>query len=281
MPKTWFAPAKINLFLHINSIRDDGYHNLQTIFQLIDYFDELKFSVTRNGKVKRVSGNEEVDESKDLIIIAAKTLQKKASISLGVNISVVKKIPSGGGLGGGSSDAACTLIALNKLWNIKLSNTELMKIGLEIGADVPVFIQGRSSWAEGIGELLTPIKLPNNYFLVVSINKHISTKEIFSHKALTMTPQIGKMSDFSLLFEPHNDCLQAAIELENEILEVINYLESLDGYIYEPRMTGTGSCVFLEFEEKKDAMVAYNNLPKKWSGFIAQAINSSPIYGPS
>ncbi len=281
MSKTWFAPAKINLFLHINSKRDDGYHNLQTIFQLIDYCDELKFSTTKSAEIIRVSGNECVHENKDLIILAAQALQRETGIGLGAKISVIKKIPSGGGLGGGSSDAACTLIALNELWKTQLSDTELMKIGLKLGADVPLFIKGQSAWAEGIGEILTPMKLPNHYFLVVSINKHISTKEIFSHKALTMTQQIGKMSDFSMLTEPHNDCLQAAIELESEILEVINYLKSLDGYIYEPRMTGTGSCVFLEFKEKKDVMVAYNNLPKKWLGFQAQAINSSPILSPS
>jgi 4-diphosphocytidyl-2-C-methyl-D-erythritol kinase len=281
MPKTWFAPAKINLFLHINSKRADGYHNIQTIFQLLDYCDELTFSITENKKINRVSGNTDIEENKDLIIMAAKLLQQETNVKLGADISVIKKIPSGGGLGGGSSDAACTLVALNQLWKTELTESHLMDLGLKLGADVPVFINGHSSWAEGVGEILNPMELPQHYFLVVSIKKHISTKEIFLHKALTMTPQIGKMSDFSDLIEPHNDCLQSAIELEGEITEVISHLKTYNNALYEPRMTGTGSCVFLEFNQEKDAVVAQKNLPKKWLGFTAKAINTSPVHSPA
>ena len=278
MFKTWLAPAKINLFLHINSKREDGYHNLQTIFQLLDYYDELSFSPREDGIIQRVSGNDGVPESQDLIIRAAKALQQETGTDLGVDISVVKNIPAGGGLGGGSSNAATTLIALNELWDTQYSEKQLIKIGLALGADVPIFIAGRSAWAQGVGEVLTPMTLPKHYFLVVSINKHISTGQIFSHKALTMTPQIGKMSDFSELINPHNDCLEAAIELEGEILDVLNHLSSSENHLYQPRMTGTGSCVFVEFEHEKDALVALNNLPKKWSGFKAQALNTSPVH---
>ena len=278
MFKTWLAPAKINLFLHINSKREDGYHNLQTIFQLLDYYDELSFSPREDGIIQRVSGNDVVPESQDLIIRAAKALQQETGTDLGVDISVVKNIPAGGGLGGGSSNAATTLIALNELWDTQYSEKQLIKIGLALGADVPIFIAGRSAWAQGVGEVLTPMTLPKHYFLVVSINKHISTGQIFSHKALTMTPQIGKMSDFSELINPHNDCLEAAIELEGEILDVLNHLSSSENHLYQPRMTGTGSCVFVEFEHEKDALVALNNLPKKWSGFKAQALNTSPVH---
>ena len=278
MFKTWLAPAKINLFLHINSKREDGYHNLQTIFQLLDYYDELSFSPREDGIIQRVSGNDVVPESQDLIIRAAKALQQETGTDLGVDISVVKNIPAGGGLGGGSSNAATTLIALNELWDTQYSEKQLIKIGLVLGADVPIFIAGRSAWAQGVGEVLTPMTLPKHYFLVVSINKHISTGQIFSHKALTMTPQIGKMSDFSELINPHNDCLEAAIELEGEILDVLNHLSSSENHLYQPRMTGTGSCVFVEFEHEKDALVALNNLPKKWSGFKAQALNTSPVH---
>jgi 4-diphosphocytidyl-2-C-methyl-D-erythritol kinase len=281
MPKTWFAPAKINLFLHINSKRADGYHNIQTIFQLLDYCDELTFSITENKKINRVSGNTDIEENKDLIIMAAKLLQQETNVKLGADISVIKKIPYGGGLGGGSSDAACTLVALNQLWKTELTESHLMDLGLKLGADVPVFINGHSSWAEGVGEILNPMELPQHYFLVVSIKKHISTKEIFLHKALTMTPQIGKMSDFSDLIEPHNDCLQSAIELEGEITEVISHLKTYNNALYEPRMTGTGSCVFLEFNQEKDAVVAQKNLPKKWLGFTAKAINTSPVHSPA
>ena len=276
MSSIWNSPAKINLFLHINSKREDGYHNLQSILQLLDYCDELSFNIRQDGVIARTSGNENVPEDQDLIIKAAKALQTATGTNLGADISVIKNIPAGGGLGGGSSNAATTLIALNQLWSIGYSNQQLSTIGLALGADVPIFIAGHSAWAEGVGEILTPMTLPKHYFLVASINKHISTKEIFSHKALTMTSQIGKMSDFSELINPHNDCLEAAIDLEGEVLEALVHLKSAKNYLYQPRMTGTGSCVFVEFKHEKDALVALDNLPKQWSGFVAQALNTSP-----
>jgi len=278
MSRIWHSPAKINLFLHINSKRKDGYHNLQSIFQLLDYYDELSFNLRQDGVIVRTSGNEGVPQNQDLIIKAANALRHATGTNLGANISVVKNIPAGGGLGGGSSNAATTLIALNQLWGTGYSKQQLSTIGLSLGADVPIFIAGHSAWAEGVGEILTPMQLPKHYFLVVSINKHISTREIFLHKALTMTPQIGKMSDFSELINPHNDCLEAAIGLEDEILEVLIQLKSSENYLYQPRMTGTGSCVFVEFKHEKDALVALDNLPKHWSGFVAQALNTSPIF---
>jgi 4-diphosphocytidyl-2-C-methyl-D-erythritol kinase len=277
MPKTWLSPAKINLFLHINSKRTDGYHTLQTIFQLLDYCDELNFVIRTDGVIIRISGNEDIPPKQDLIIKAATALQKATNTHLGVDVSVIKNIPSGGGLGGGSSNAATTLIALNQLWNTQYSKQQLTEIGLTLGADVPIFIAGHSAWAEGVGEILTPINLPKHYFLVVSINRHISTKEIFLHKALTMTPIVGKIHPFSELINPHNDCLEAAIQLESEILNTLMYLKLSKNHLHQPRMTGTGSCVFVEFKEEKDALVAFNNLPSKWSGFVAQALNISPI----
>lgn len=263
--------------MHINSKRTDGYHNLQSIFQLLDYYDELTFSIRQDGVIARINGNETVPESDDLIIKAAKALQKVTGTRLGVDISIIKNIPAGGGLGGGSSNAATTLIALNQLWDTQYTTQQLSEIGLKLGADVPIFIAGYSAWAEGVGEILTPINLPKHHFLVVSIGKHISTKEIFLHKALTMTPIIGKIHPFSELINPHNDCLEAAIQLESEVLEALVHLKSAENYLYVPRMTGTGCCVFVEFEDEKDAVVALNNLPNKWSGFVAQALNTSPI----
>ncbi|SFV86741.1 4-diphosphocytidyl-2-C-methyl-D-erythritol kinase [hydrothermal vent metagenome] len=262
--------------MHINSKRNDGYHNLQSIFQLLDYCDELTFGVREDGIIARIFGNETVPEAQDLIIKAAKALQKATNTNLGADISVLKKIPAGGGLGGGSSNAATTLIALNKLWDTQYSEKQLAEIGLTLGADVPIFIAGHSAWAEGVGEILTPVHLPKHYFLVVSINKPISTKKIFSHKALTMTPIIGKIHAFSELINPHNDCLEAAIQLESEVLEALVHLKSAENYLYEPRMTGTGCCVFVEFKDEKDALVALNKLPKQWSGFVAKAMNTSP-----
>ena len=275
---TYLSPAKINLFLHITSKRDDGYHNLQTIFQLIDFYDEIDFSLRNDGKINRTSGNEDILISDDLMIKSAKKLKQYRQTNFGVDIKIIKKIPTGGGLGGGSSNAATTLIALNKLWNLKLTNTELISIGKDIGADVPIFIEGRSSWAEGIGEILTPLNLPEYYYLVVSINKQISTREIFSHKALTMSPLQRKITDFSLVSNPHNDCLDAAIDLESEIKDALMYLNSTRKHVDEARMTGSGSCVFVAFEHESDALIANKELPSKWVGFVAKAIDKSPLY---
>ena len=277
MPEvTYLAPAKINLFLHINSKRADGYHNLQTIFQLLDYGDEITFSLRNDGEIKRIYGNEAIPADKDLILRSANTLKKYSKTVSGVDIGVIKKIPTGGGLGGGSSNAATVLIALNDLWDLKLSKSELLDIGQTLGADVPVFVNGHSAWAEGKGDILTPINLPRFFYLVVSINKHISTQKIFTHKALTMSPVQRKMSDFSLVSNPHNDCLDAAIELEGEIQKALNHLDSTKNHLGIARMTGSGCCVFIAFEFKEDAVIAKGELPSQWSGFIAQAIDRSP-----
>lgn len=275
---TYLSPAKINLFLHITSKRDDGYHNLQTIFQLLDFYDEIDFSLRDDGKINRISGNEDILISNDLMIKSAKKLKQYRQTNCGVDIKIIKKIPAGGGLGGGSSNAATTLIALNKLWNLKLTNAELISIGKDIGADVPVFIEGRSSWAEGIGEILTPLNLPEYFYLVVSINKQISTREIFSHKALTMSPLQRKITDFSLVSNPHNDCLDAAIDLDSEIKDALMHLNSTRKHVDEARMTGSGSCVFVAFENESDALIAKDELPSKWVGFVAKAIDKSPLY---
>ena len=277
MPEvTYLAPAKINLFLHINSKRADGYHNLQTIFQLLDYGDEITFSLRNDGEIKRIYGNEAIPADKDLILRSANTLKKYSKTVSGVDIGVIKNIPSGGGLGGGSSNAATVLIALNDLWNLKLPKSELLDIGQTLGADVPVFVNGHSAWAEGKGDILTPINLPRFFYLVVSINKHISTQEIFTHKALTMSPVQRKISDFSLVSNPHNDCLDAAIELEGEIQQALNHLDSTENHLGVARMTGSGCCVFIAFENKEDAVLANEKLPSQWSGFVAQAIDRSP-----
>ena len=277
MPEvTYLAPAKINLFLHITSKRADGYHNLQTIFQLLDYGDEITFSLRNDGEIKRIYGNETISPDKDLILRSAHTLKKYSKTVSGVDIGVIKKIPTGGGLGGGSSNAATVLIALNDLWNLKLPKSELLDIGQTLGADVPVFVNGHSAWAEGKGDILTPINLPRFFYLVVSINKHISTQEIFTHKALTMSPVQRKISDFSLVSNPHNDCLDAAIELEGEIQQALNHLDSTENHLGVARMTGSGCCVFVAFESKEDAVIAKEKLPSQWSGFVAQAIDRSP-----
>jgi 4-diphosphocytidyl-2-C-methyl-D-erythritol kinase len=273
---SYLSPAKINLFLHITSKRADGYHNLQTLFQLLDFCDEIRFSLRDDGQINRIKGNEDIVAEDDLLIKSARALKKYSNSSLGVDISIDKKIPAGGGLGGGSSNAATVLLALNELWQLNLDRQTLADIGLTLGADVPVFVFGRSAWAQGIGEILESINLPQYYYLVVSINKHISTAEIFSHKALTMTPVQRKIADFSRLSDLHNDCLDAAISLQNEIKQALKHLDSTANHLDNARMTGTGCCVFVAFEKEKDALVAKKQLPEQWFGFVAQAINTSP-----
>ena len=275
---TYLSPAKINLFLHVTSKRPDGYHNLQTIFQLLDYCDEISLDYREDGIINRLSGNESIPQDQDLAIRSATILKKMTGSKGGVDIGIAKKIPMGGGLGGGSSNAATVLIALNKLWSLNLSKEKLMHIGQNLGADVPVFVNCHSSWGEGIGEILTPITLPKYFYLIVSIDKHISTKEIFTHKALTMSPVQRKIADFSMVSNPHNDCLDAAIHLEGEIEEALTHLDSTENHLGIARMTGSGCCVFVAFEKEKDASIAINKLPSKWTGFVAKAIDKSPLY---
>ena len=275
---TYLSPAKINLFLHVTSKRADGYHNLQTIFQLLDYYDEISLDYREDGAINRISGNEGIPQDQDLVLRSATILKKISGSKGGVDISIAKKIPMGGGLGGGSSNAATVLIALNKLWNLSLSKEDLMAIGQNIGADVPVFVNCHSCWGEGIGEILTPISLPKYFYLIVSIGKHISTKEIFTHKALTMSPVQRKIADFSMVSNPHNDCLDAAIHLEADIEDAIAHLDSTDNHLGIARMTGSGCCVFVAFEKEKDALIANNKLPSQWFGFVAKAIDKSPLH---
>ncbi len=275
---TYLSPAKINLFLHITSKREDGYHNLQTIFQFLDYYDEINIDYRDDGKINRTYGNDSIPQDQDLIIRSATMLKKLTRSAGGADIGIVKKIPTGGGLGGGSSNAATVLIVLNKLWNLNLSKAKLLDIGRNLGADIPVFVDGHSSWGEGIGEILSPINLPKYFYLIVSIRKHISTKEIFVHKALTMSPVQRKMLDFSMVSKPHNDCLDAAIHLEGEIEEALTHLDSTENHLGIARMTGSGCCVFVAFEKEEDALIANNKLPSQWSGFVAKAIDKSPLY---
>jgi 4-diphosphocytidyl-2-C-methyl-D-erythritol kinase len=273
----WKAPVKINLFLHINSKRSDGYHNLQSVFQLLDYYDELRFSINDSGIIRRVLGNETVSESQDLMVRAAQLLQQRTNSSKGVDIAILKRIPSGAGLGGGSSNAATTLIALNYLWKTKLNQQVLMDLGLELGADVPIFIYGKNAWAEGIGEALSDIKTPNYYYLIAFVNQHTLTSEIFSHKLLTMTPKIGKIADFTKFSDTHNDCLQAAVNLENSIQIALDCLNTCENRLFNAKMSGTGSSVFTAFETQAQAQAALNKMPKKWISFTAKALKTSPI----
>jgi 4-diphosphocytidyl-2-C-methyl-D-erythritol kinase len=263
------SPAKLNLFLHILGRRADGYHELQTLFQILEWGDTLSFEATNNGKLK-LSGDQ-VDASFDdnLIIRAARLLQRD---DLGANISLVKRIPTGGGLGGGSSNAATTLLALNHLWQLGLGQEELMELGATLGADVPVFIAGHSAWAEGIGEILTPIDLPESWYLIIAPECHVSTAEVFSHEQLTRTSSPIKMAAF-FRGDSRNDCQNLVRRLHPKVDKVLNFLDKFG----EARLTGTGACVFASFDSEEKARAAQEQVPGQWQSWITRGLNQSPV----
>lgn len=271
----WPAPAKINLFLHVVGKRADGYHELQTVFQLLDYGDELSFVVNHSGKVTR-SYDFGFSEESDLCMRAATLLQAYTQNSYGVEIGLTKRLPMGGGLGGGSSDAATVLLALNSLWGIDLSIDELAELGLKLGADVPVFVCGHSAWAEGVGERLTSLKLPENWFLVANPAINVSTAEIFSHKHLTASTQMLKIRAFQNAEQPHfgENQLQAIVCAEYP--EVNNLLKWLQAF-GEPRMSGSGGSVFLPVQNQQSGLELLEKLPPTVTAFVAKGVNTHPL----
>ncbi|WP_299007855.1 4-(cytidine 5'-diphospho)-2-C-methyl-D-erythritol kinase [uncultured Shewanella sp.] len=273
LSSAWPAPAKLNLFLHINHRRDDGYHELQTLFQFIDYSDYLDFRITQTPElVLHSSLNAVVPQHDNLILKAAKSLQAYTQCSQGAEIYLDKRLPMGGGIGGGSSNAATTLVALNHLWNTHLSQKELCDIGLKLGADIPIFINGSSSLAEGVGERLTPAQPVEKWYLIITPNVHVSTAEVFQDSKLTRdTP---KLPIEALMSAPwHNDCQKLVTERYPQVANALAWLLE-----YAPsRMTGTGACVFGEFEQHQQALSALAKLPPKMSGFVAQGKNISPL----
>jgi len=266
------SPAKLNLMLHITGRREDGFHLLQTVFQFIDLSDQLLFQMLSTNEIKRISGNEIVDEENDLCVKAARLLQQKFNVGSGISISIKKNIPIGGGLGGGSSNAATTLMALNKLWKLRLNQQELMKIGLQLGADVPIFIYGQSAWASGVGEQLESIELPECWYLVIYPNIFASTGEIFNADELTRDCLPITIRAF-LQGAGSNVCQAIACKLYPEIGLAMKWL---DEYA-QARMTGTGACVFAAFQNQRQAEVVKTKLPQKWAGFVVQAMNINPV----
>ena len=268
----WPAPAKLNLFLHITGQRQDGYHLLQTVFQFIQLIDVIDFTILESGLVRRSSTSLKIDERDDLVIKAAQKIKKRSGSKLGVDISVKKNIPIGGGLGGGSSDAATTLVALNELWQTGLSIDELSEIGLSLGADIPFFINGNAAWAEGVGDKLTPINLDECFYLVIYPNCGISTKAVFEASDLTRnTPRIT-IRDF-YKGRVKNDCESY---IRNHYSNVAEALDWLEGYA-PSKLTGTGACLFAQFSDEKKANKVKNKLPEKWQGFVTKGINKSPL----
>ncbi len=273
--QAYLAPAKINLFLHITGRRADGYHTLQTVFQLLDFYDTLHIKATKTGKIKRINDLSGVPASQCLCALAASALQKKTGCKLGVEYAIDKRIPMGGGLGGGSSDAATMLLALNQLWKLDLSQSELMQIGLTLGADVPIFLFGQNAWAEGIGEQLTAIDLLPQYYLVLTPKIHVSTTQVFANSALTRDTKPLKIADFSrdanlTLFK--ND-LEAVVC--KEFLAVAHALQWLAPY-GQAKMSGSGASVFVAVNSKAKADELLAKKPDYVTGFVAKGLNYHP-----
>lgn len=266
------APAKLNLFLHINGRLDNGYHELETLFVFLDYGDTLHFKTNTSDKIVLTTQISGLNDTDNLIYKAAVALKEATGCKLGAEISFDKRLPSGGGVGGGSSDAATTLLALNALWQLNLSLQELANIGVQLGADVPVFINGRAAIAHGIGEQLEAVELPQKWYLVVHPNVHISTGLIFNDPELPRnTP---KLSSHWQSVNHRNDCEELVKKRYPEVEKTLNWLLK-----YAPsRMTGTGACCFVSFETQHAAQAALNMLPDTWQGFVARSTNISPAH---
>jgi 4-diphosphocytidyl-2-C-methyl-D-erythritol kinase len=267
------APAKLNLMLHIVGRRADGYHELQTVFQLVDLCDRLEITSRPDGLIRRVAGPSSVAEADDLTVRAARALQAATRSSLGAEISVWKHIPMGGGLGGGSSDAATTLLALNKIWRTQLTSEQIAAIGARLGADVPVFVHGRSAWAEGTGEKLTPVNLqPASWFVIVFPGVGVPTAAVFQAPELTRNSPPTTMRGF-LETGGRNDCEAVVRARFPAVAEALDWL----GRHGPARLTGTGSCVFAKFARVEDAERVAARVPDTWRAFVARGLDASPL----
>jgi 4-diphosphocytidyl-2-C-methyl-D-erythritol kinase len=277
------APAKLNLFLHVTGRRPDGYHLLQTVFQLLDRSDLLHFKVREDGLVRRVTEVPGVPEESDLIVRAAKILKAAAdpknARALGADISIEKRLPMGGGLGGGSSDAATTLIALNHLWQTGLKREELMKLGLQLGADVPFFIFGRNAFAEGVGEDLAVVRTPDCWYVVIEPGVSAPTAAIFSDPGLTRNTNPVKITDFSKASNcfGKNDLQVVATRLFPPIEKAVEWLRQFG----DARMTGSGACVFCAFGQEREAdevlKAAQKTGASQWKVWKAKSIERHPL----
>jgi len=280
------APAKLNLFLHVTGRRADGYHLLQTVFQLLDHGDTLHFDLRDDDAIHRVTELEGVPEQQDLIIRAARLLQaevlrRTGALPRGVDIAIDKILPMGGGLGGGSSDAATTLMALNHLWQAGLSKEELMALGLPLGADIPFFIFGETAFAEGVGEALQPVRAPECWYVVIEPGVSVPTAAIFCSERLTRDTPPVIITDFSSHLENQtdltgygrNDLQQVATSLFPPVAEAITWLRAHG----DARMTGSGACVFCAVSGEVEADAVLSKVPAKWKSWKAQALNKHPI----
>lgn len=269
----WPAPAKLNLFLHITGRRPDGYHLLQTVFQFIDFCDTLSFKVREDGIIQRGNEIPGIPPEQDLILRAARLLQQISGTKLGADIHVQKRIPLGGGLGGGSSDAATTLVALNHLWHTGVPQAQLVRMGIQLGADVPVFIRGQASWAEGVGEQLTPLTLPEPWYIVIVPPCHVDTAEVFSKPELTRDCHPIRIENF-LSGQGVNVCEPVVCKAYPPVAHAMEWLSKFA----VARMSGTGASVFAPFSDKNRADQVLDQLPAGWTGIIARGMNRSPLF---
>ena len=271
--QAWPAPAKLNLFLHITGRREDGYHLLQSVFQFLDYADTLRFQLRDDGRIRLQHPLPGVAVESDLVVRAARLLQSHCAITQGVDIAVEKILPMGGGLGGGSSDAATTLVALNQLWQCRLDDETLAQLGLSLGADVPVFVRGEAAWAEGVGEQLTPVTLPEPWFVVLCPAVEVATGDVFAASQLRRDCRPITIRDFLADVAVQNVCEPV---VRQHYPEVAAALDALNRHA-AARMTGTGACVFAAFETQAMAHRAFTALSGNWPGFVARGRNTSPL----
>ena len=276
LDRAWPAPAKLNLFLHILGKRADGYHELQTCFQFVDLCDELTIEVRADGEIRRVAGDYAVSEEADLCIRAARALKSSSACSLGADIGVLKRIPMGGGLGGGSSDAATCLVALNHLWKLQWPVARLAALGLTLGADVPVFVRGRAAWAEGVGERLTPLYPPlapaETNYLILKPNVSVATAEVFQDPELTRNSPPITIHGF-LASGGRNDCLGVVRRRYPEVARALDWLSAFGS----ARLTGTGACVFLDCGTMQRGVEIAREAPAQIDAFLARGLNDSPL----
>ena len=273
MNKNWPSPAKLNLFLHITGRRKDGYHELQTVFQILKFGDELEFTRSDDSQIFLDCDGLDIDLEDNLIFRAAQLLKQASGIKEGIQIKLHKVIPMGGGLGGGSSNAATTLVALNQIWQTGYTFQQLAEMGLALGADVPVFVMGRSAWAEGVGEKLTPLELPSVWYLVIHPGCHVDTGKVFSSSDLTRNTSPITIPEFRS-GTGHNDCEAVVFREYPEVAEACKWL----GQRTSARMTGTGACVFGRFDSEDEAIKVSSQVPEKWNGFVSQGVNISPLH---
>ena len=267
------APAKLNLMLHIVGRRTDGYHELQTVFQLVDLCDRLEIVARADGVIRRVAGPAGVAESDDLTVRAARALQAATGSPRGADIAIQKRIPLGGGLGGGSSDAATTLRVLNQLWDTGLDLPRMAAIGAKLGADVPVFLAGTSAWAEGVGEVLTPVTLqPASWFVIIFPGISVPTATVFQAAELTRNSPPTTMRGF-LESGGRNDCEAVVRTRFPAVGEALDWL----GRHAPARLTGTGSCVFAKFSRVEEAERVAARVPDQWRAFVARGLDQSPL----